>query len=109
DAFPYQQVVPPLRPLPVPDSFKAVAFLWLTPTPLTNRRLAEFGIGDVYRALYERRDVVLLSNPLGNRLLAAYLAEHHGVRLGGRVVFAHPALGGNRFYALTDRSRPSVP
>jgi hypothetical protein len=103
DAFPYQQLVLPLEPLPVPPSFKAVGLLWVTRTPLTARRLEEFGIDDLYKALYQRSDVLLLSNPIGNRILAAYLAKHYGVELRARAVFGHPALGGNQFYVLEGR------
>jgi hypothetical protein len=99
--FPYEDLVYPLEPLSVGPDFKAVSLGTTTPTPLTTRRLAEFGISDLYRALYQRRDVVLLSEPSFNRILGAYLARHYRVRLGGRVVFAHPALGGARFYTLT--------
>ena len=99
--FPYEDLVYPLEPLAVGPDFKAVSLGTTTRTPFTTRRLEAFGISDLYRALYQRRDVVLLSEPTFNRILGAYLARHYGVRLGGRVVFAHPALGGARFYTLT--------
>jgi hypothetical protein len=77
----------------------------LTPTPLSRRRLEAFGMNDVYRALYERDNVLLFSDPEGNRLLGAYLAEHYGVRLGGKIAFTDPALSPSAFYAFTDLRR----
>jgi hypothetical protein len=109
DAFPYEYVVFPLESTSVPRAFKAVMFGVLTRTPITEGRLQEFRITDLYRALYERADVFLVNDADGNRLLGAYLAEHYGVRLGGRVAFAHPALGSCRVYSLTDLARRAPP
>ena len=109
DAFPYQDVVLPLQRLALPRQFKAVGLIWVTHTPLTARRLEEFGITDLYRALYERPDVLLFSNPLGNRILGAYLARHYGIRLGGRAYFTDPALGPIRIYALHELSGKEAP
>jgi hypothetical protein len=107
--FPIEELVSPLRPLSAVRNLKLVGLGWLTPTPLTERRLREFGITDLYPALYERRDVFLISDEGLNWLLAQYLGRHYHVRLGAKVVFKHPALEPAAVYTLTDLNRLRPP
>jgi hypothetical protein len=99
DEFPYQDLVYPQYD-GAPRTFKAVGFSWTTATPLTRRRMDEFGITDLYRALYERDDVLLVCKPERLPLLAAYLRQHYGVCTEGREVFSHPGLYSARVYKV---------
>jgi hypothetical protein len=99
DEFPYEELVSP-QDAGLPRGFKAVGFGWTTPTPWTRRRLDEFGISDLYRALYEREDLLLVCKPERLPLLSAYLEQHYGVRTEGREVFSHPALHGANVYQV---------
>ena len=107
DAFPTEDLIAPLRRLSVPRTLKALDLGGSSQTPIGRHRLQQFGITDLYAALVERPNVFLASDEPGNRILGAYMAEHYGVRLGGRVVFSHPALGPTHLYALTDLNRPA--
>jgi hypothetical protein len=102
EQFRFEALVYPLERLTVSRDFKAVSLSPLIRTPFTADRLAEFGISDLFHALYSRTGVFLVSTELFVRVLSASLAEHEGVRLGGKVVFSDPALDEARFYALTD-------
>jgi hypothetical protein len=107
-SFPIEWILLPLGPLSIPRDFKAVGLGTNTQTPITDRRLQEFGIADLYRALYERGDVFLVTsekNMIGKVILAAYMKEHYGVRLGFGLAFSHPGLCGAGVYSLTDLSR----
>jgi hypothetical protein len=104
-ALPYEGLIHPLQTLTLSPDFKAIGLTLLARTPLTRDRLAQFKITDLYQALYQRKDVFLVSDELYNRLLAAYLAEHYGVRLGGKVVFGDAALRGMGFYTFIDLHR----
>lgn len=55
-------------------------------TPAADERLAEFGIDDLYRALYERPDVFIFSIPSQHILFARYVQEHYGPILAVRKV-----------------------
>jgi hypothetical protein len=105
DAFPTEDIVAPFRSLTVSRAFKALDLGGSARTPLGTNRLVEFGIRDLYLALVERPQLFLASDEPGNRVLAAYMKEHYGVRLGGRVVFSHAALGPTHIYAFTDLNR----
>jgi hypothetical protein len=105
-AFPYELTVFPLEPLAVSPDFKAVSLGSGCQSPLTDRRLHEFGITDLYQALGQRRGVLLvMQGALAARILAAYMKEHYGVPIGFHRVFSHPALGDGGVYAVLDLSR----
>ncbi len=99
--FPLEHVVLPLERLGIPADFKAVSFGWTTRTPLTERRLSEFGVTDLYAALYRHDGVFLVARPARLDLLKAYLKEHYGARPECRVVLEHPALGNARVFKLS--------
>ena len=93
-AIPYELLVYPLERIDVPPQFRAIDLLIANPrVPPVAQRLRQRGITDLYRALFERRDVYLVSTNYLNGLLLTYLEEHYQVRLGFRVVFTHAALG----------------
>lgn len=50
-------------------------------SPFNKTRMEEFGVTDVYRSLYERDDVYLISTERVNRWLAAAIQNHHGVEV----------------------------
>lgn len=86
-SFPYEDLVYPLKELGGPPSLKVVEFSYANPrVPFVARRLEEFGISDLYRALYEREDLFLFSSPQVNGVLSRYIKEHYGVTLTYRVV-----------------------
>lgn len=55
-------------------------------TPAAAERLAEFGIDDLYRAIYERPDVFVFSIPSRHIFYARYVQEHCGSILAVRKV-----------------------
>ncbi len=103
---PLDAVVAPLETADVPAGFRAIDFGWTTPTPFTRHRLAQFGIADEYRSLFERDDVLLFARPEQTDLLTEYLHEHYGVRPTWAVVFKDPALGTAAVYRAV-APRPS--
>ena len=81
DILPFQDVAF-LRPLRALGTYHHSGF---------NRvRMREYGITDVYCALYERDDVLLISNDEINALLASAIARHHGVEVVFERVFEGP-------------------
>jgi hypothetical protein len=98
--LPFEDVVFPLRPTAPPPGLEAVGFGWMTRAPFTRRRLDEFGVADLYRALYERDDVRLVCTPARAQLLCSYLHERYGVRVEPRVTFAHPGLREAEVYRI---------
>jgi hypothetical protein len=83
--FPYE-LLPPLGRW---EELRGLNLLGLgtdSSSPRLERRLAQFGIDDLYRALYTRDDVRLISRPRLNELFVRWVAEHHGVRIVPRLV-----------------------
>jgi len=98
--FPYEDVVFPGQACSLPAQLKAATFSWATRTPLHDQRLEQFGITDIYRAVYERDDVRLVCRPENAALLCAYLKEHYGVEARVEEVFAHRALRFARVFRI---------
>src|SRR5262249_44236388 len=61
--FPFEHLVSPLRDPTSLRSFPCVSLSVVLPTPLTERRLSEFGIRDVYRAICKNPRVSLIAIP----------------------------------------------
>jgi hypothetical protein len=95
--------------------------LWLSaqlPTPLTERRLREFDISDIYLALCERSDVFLVAGDELFNLFSMYVRRHYDLAVTPRVVLAAPSVlppfrvyrvaesGKLREDGLRDRQRP---
>jgi hypothetical protein len=79
-SFPYE-LVPPLDPLREFRDLRILSLGVMTQSPVTAARMTEFGIDDLYRALYERDDILLISTDAHNRLLEQFVREHHGVSI----------------------------
>jgi hypothetical protein len=60
---------------------------YIMQSPVSAARLRSFGIDDLYRAIYERKDVFVSSDPVSNRLLIRYVREHYGKRIKSKCVF----------------------
>lgn len=85
--FPYQDLLPLrdiefMRPMKILGTYHDCAF--------NKRRMREFGISDVYTALYERDDVLLISTAEVNRWLKASIQFHRGIELAFEPVFEGP-------------------
>ena len=85
--FPYDSILP----------FEDVGFIrpmrslgTLHNSGFNKRRMREFDITDVYTALYERPDVLLVSTDELNSWLAESVRRHHGVELVFERVFEGP-------------------
>jgi hypothetical protein len=98
--FPVERVFLPLESDTLAKDFKVLTFGWLTPNPLTAKRLQEFGISDLYSILRRRRGVYFISSKWENGTLAAYFRDHYRLKIGGAVVLTHPALSQAAVYAL---------
>jgi hypothetical protein len=79
--FPYPFLVRPLNDLEDLRPFRCVAMSWLIPTPFTKRRLEEFHIHDVYRAIWERPDVYLVAGPGLLPVFKYYVQVHYHTKL----------------------------
>jgi hypothetical protein len=79
-----------------------------TRSPLNGARLAERGIDDIYRAIYERDDVRVIGNESQGRLLVRYAQEHYGHRVAFRPVAQH-GLPGWHLFSVYRFERIDVP
>src|SRR5205814_4853 len=79
-----------VAPLQYPDTlqeFECLSLSWLLPTPVTERRLREFGITDLYRAIWERRDVYLVAYRPQVKMFEIYVRQHYGIDLAFHTTF----------------------
>jgi hypothetical protein len=81
EQFPYEALVRPLDDLRYLATHKGLSLSTVLATPFADRRLREFQIDDLYRAIYQRGDVFLVSNPLLNEYFTSYVAAHDGVQV----------------------------
>jgi hypothetical protein len=80
DCFPAARTVTPFKQL-------RIALLTShTRAPFVRDRFREYGIGDPYRALFERDDVVLMAWDPYPPLLVAYVREHYDVKIAATLV-----------------------
>jgi hypothetical protein len=56
-------------------------------SPINDARLREFGIEDIYSAMFRRNDVFVFSDPILNRRIIQYVKEHHGISIKAQEVF----------------------
>ena len=84
-AFPYE-LVPPLDPLGEFRDLRILSLGVMTQSPVTDARLTEFGITDLYQALYQRDDILLISTEAHNRLLVDFVLEHYGTQIAAEPV-----------------------
>jgi hypothetical protein len=77
-------------PFEDPRELRDFQCVWLSsilPTPLTERRLREFGIDDVYRAICERPDVYLLAHDGVVATYRYYMHRRFGIETTCELVF----------------------
>jgi len=85
--FPYELLSPD-------DNLDCVRNLKILPlgtslrTPTTDARQAQFGITDLYRALYEKENVFLVAGQPSVEAYRTYVREHYGVEVRARPVFS---------------------
>jgi hypothetical protein len=89
EQFPFEDLVAPLQNPVRLRSFQCLSLGCLLDTPFTERRLSEFHITDIYRALWERSDVLLAAHPELCEYLRRYVKLHYGVDLDFAVAFVH--------------------
>jgi hypothetical protein len=89
--FPVEKLVYPLESTRRLRDFRC---LWLSaqlPTPLSDRRLRDFGISNIYLAICERPNVFLVAgNELFN-LFSTYVRQHYDLVVAPRVEMASPS------------------
>lgn len=76
-AFPYE-LIHPDESLDYLRNLKLLSIGAAMRTPTINQRMAQFEIGDLYRALYERPNVWLLASRERLALFREYVREHYG-------------------------------
>jgi hypothetical protein len=79
DTLPLAKLMTPLGSTQQFQGWRCVSLSGLWPTPFTKRRLAQFDIADLYRAIAERRDVFLVANPKLMLLFGRYLRLHYDI------------------------------
>jgi hypothetical protein len=84
DTLPLAKVVTPLGNTDAFRKMRGVSLSGLWPTPYTRRRLAEFDIADLYRAIAQRPDVFFVANPKLMLLFGRYLRTHYSIEPGLR-------------------------
>jgi hypothetical protein len=84
DTLPLAKLVTPLGNTDAFRKMRGVSLSGLWPTPYTRRRLAEFDIADLYRAIARRPDVFLVANPKLMLLFGRYLRTHYSIEPGLR-------------------------
>jgi hypothetical protein len=86
--FPIENLVHPLESTRGLRDFRC---LWLSaqlPTPITDRRLAEFHIDDIYLAICERPDVFLVAmEGLVKEVYQEYVKKHYNLATAYAVIF----------------------
>jgi hypothetical protein len=92
--FPYE-LVPPLDPLHEFHELRILSLGVMTQSPVVDARLTAFGIQNLYQALYQRDDILLISTPDHNQLLVEFVLEHYGTRIVAQPV-AEYELGTSR-------------
>jgi hypothetical protein len=68
-------------------AFRMLSTGFLSQSPVNRARLKEFAIDDVYRAVFERPNVYLISRPAFIPMLVQYAKEHFGKNLTPQLVF----------------------
>jgi hypothetical protein len=83
DCLEIHRLVSPLGDVRPLESFKCLHLSTTLRTPFARARLQQFGITDLCRALCERDDVFLVSNPYPrwNNVFDRYVKEHYGLQL----------------------------
>ena len=89
EQFPFEELVTPLQDPEQLRSFQCLSLSCLLDTPFAERRLQKFHIDDVYRALWERPDVLLATHPELCDYLRRYVKVHYGAELQFPVVFTN--------------------
>lgn len=87
-------------------ALKMLATGFCCQSPVSDARLAEFGITDLYRAMWERPDVFVIGGPELNDLFANYVREHYGKRVVARTVLRVRLADGGRYDFATRQFRP---
>jgi hypothetical protein len=87
EQFPLEDLVTPLGDAAAMGRMQCLALGNLLDTPHTERRLRKFGIDDVYRALWERPDVFLVTHKDLQDYLRRYVQLHYRTELEFAVTF----------------------
>jgi hypothetical protein len=89
DQFPFEHLVAPLADLGTLRDFRCVSLSWILPTPITSRRMHEYRLPDVYRAIWERPDVYLVASRDLVVMYQFYVEQNYNVRVRCRPTFDH--------------------
>ncbi len=104
--FPMHELVRPLEPFVGRPSgtslYAAHSFFWIgwpARLPINRLWLARHGVNDLYPALWQRDDLILLTQPRHLPVLQRFLLEHRGLRLGSRLVMVGETVSAYRLVA----------
>jgi hypothetical protein len=90
EQFPFQYVVEPLKDPTVLKPLRCLAISGLQETPFNRRRMEEFKIDDVYKAIWERPDVFLVTDHKLLPYFAKYVRAHYHKDLQFQILVDHP-------------------
>jgi hypothetical protein len=76
-AFPYQYISP-FSNLKELDSFHIYPFSYISQSPISKEIRTKFGVNNLYTALYEKDNVLLMFSPDNLPLLKNFIEEHYG-------------------------------
>jgi hypothetical protein len=89
--FPFEALVSPLEAPVSLRPFHCVSLSALLPTPFTGRRLEEYHVTDLYRAICERPDVPLVAYPpLVETNFLPYVQQHYPIDPALVPTFSYP-------------------
>ncbi len=87
NALPYTHILP-FDSLDFIRQLKLMSLGTTLRTPITRERMREFGIDDIYRALYEKPEVLLVVQDLKYLYYySQYVLEHYGVNVQYRYIY----------------------
>jgi len=90
EQFPFEHLVVPLKDPAILRPFRCLSLSGMLETPFTERRLRDFKIDDVYRAIWERPDVLLVTDPKLLDFFERYVRVHYQKDLDFRILVDHP-------------------
>ena len=79
--FPYEKVFLPLDRGLILDDFKIINFGWPNHSPFQSQMMRVLNIQDIFRALYERKDMVICLDNRQAKTLKKFMLEHYGIRI----------------------------
>jgi hypothetical protein len=89
EQFPFEHLVVPLQDPTILRNFRCLSLSCVLDTPFTERRLRDFNIDDIYKAVWERPDVFLVSHQKLLDFFERYVRLHYKTELTFRYFIDH--------------------